>query len=292
MTTITPAALNAPAASLAAPRRPRRHPRRGVLLRAVPAAVVLLLAVFAPLLTPHDPDTVVDSSHLAPGGTYWFGTDANGYDVFSRTLDAVRVDVLIGLGGAVGAVLLGVVSGLLIGMYESHRGPVGILARGSARVVDLFQAVPALIVALVAAALYGTSMTSLIIIISLIMAPVQARLVRTEVLKVRGDGYVDAARMAGLSELRLTLKHVLPNASWPAFEFAPVLFGGALILVAGLGFLGVGIPPPQAEWGTMIAAGASDAASGRWWGFLFPGLALMLAVCAASLLMSREKERS
>jgi peptide/nickel transport system permease protein len=259
----------------------------------LPALAILVLAVIGPWLTPYDPITVVAPSGLSPSGDHWFGTDPNGYDVFSRTMDAFRIDVMIGVFAALLASVAGIGFGLLTGMNESKPGLLGYLARTLSRVIDLLQAVPALIIGMVAAALYGTSQTSLTLIMAVVMFPLQARLVRTETLRVRREPYIDAARMAGFREFGLTVRHVLPNASWPAFEYAPILFGSSLVLTAGLGFLGVGVKAPTAEWGTMLAAGASDAAVGRWWGFVFPGLALVLSVVAASALFSgRDKSHS
>jgi peptide/nickel transport system permease protein len=178
---------------------------------------------------------------------------------------------------------------LLIGMQESRRDVFGVVARAVARTLDLMQAVPAVVVGLAMVSFYGASKSTLILAISVIVTPIQSRLVRTEVLRVRSEAYLDAARMAGLSEFQLTVRNVLPNSSWPALENASVIFGVAVILTAALGFLGVGLPPPAPEWGSMISRGASDAAVGRWWSFAFPAIALVLTVasaaCAAATLM-------
>ncbi len=178
---------------------------------------------------------------------------------------------------------LGVSLGLLLGMNESARGVRGFLARGAGRVIDFVQALPAIVIGLVAVTFYGASLLTLICAVSFILCPIQMRLVRTEVLRVRFDAYLDAARLAGLSEFELTLRHVLPNSCWPALENLTVLFGTSIILLAALGFLGVGLPPPAPEWGSMIARGATEASSGRWWAAGFPTLALALTVSSAAL---------
>lgn len=168
-------------------------------------------------------------------------------------------------------------------MNECMGGVRGHLARGAGRVIDFMQALPAIVIGLVAVTFYGANVATLICAVSFILCPVQMRLVRTEVLRVRFDAYLDAARMAGLSEFQLTLRHVLPNSCWPALENVTVLFGTSIVLLAALGFLGVGLPPPAPEWGSMIARGAAEASSGRWWAAGFPTLALALTVAGVVL---------
>jgi peptide/nickel transport system permease protein len=214
------------------------------------------------------------------------GTDSSGLDVASRVIAAIRVNLLIGASVTLLATGAGIALGLLVGVNESRRGPIGLLARAVARGLDLVQAIPALVIGLVFVAFYGTSSTTLVIAIAIIVAPLQARLVRTEVLRVRAEAYVEAGRIAGLNEFQLTIRHVLPNSSWPALENTAFVFGVAVILTAALGFLGVGLPPPTPEWGAMLASGASDASVGRWWSALFPTLALAVAVSSVALANS------
>ncbi|GAA1855116.1 ABC transporter permease [Pseudonocardia ailaonensis] len=267
----------------APPSRPRRTRRPGVAsVTLVPAAIVLLLAVIGPLVVPYSPVDVVDRPDLLPGAAHWFGTDSAGMDVFSRTLAATRNNLLIGLITTVAATAVGILVGLLVGMNESRRGPLGFVARGVSRALDLVQALPAIVIGLVLIAFFGATIPSLTLALSVILFPNQARLVRTEVLRVRGEAYLDAARISGDSETTLIRKHVLPNSSWPALENASLVFGSAIVLTAGLGFLGVGLHPPTPEWGSMIAIGAPGAASGRWWSALFPAVALALTVFAVS----------
>jgi peptide/nickel transport system permease protein len=149
--------------------------------------------------------------------------------------------------------------------------------------LDLTQAIPAVVIGLVMVSFYGASETTLILAITIIVTPIQSRLVRTEVLKVRSEAYLDASRMAGLREFHLTMRNVLPNSSWPVMENSSVIFGVAIILTAALGFLGVGLPPPKPEWGSMISRGASDAEVGRWWSFAFPAIALVFTVASAAM---------
>lgn len=251
--------------------------------RLVPALGLVALAVVGPWLVPHSATEVVASPAIAPGGDHWFGTDSSGLDVFSRVLAATRNDIVIAIAVTVVSTVVGIAGGLLIGMNESRGGLVGWAARVSARVLDLVQSVPAVVVALTLVAFFGTSLWSMSIALAAILAPNQARLVRTEVLQVRTEAYLDAARMSGQTELGLTVRHVLPNSSWPALENATVVFGAAILLTSTLGFLGVGLQPPTPEWGSMISTGASDAAVGRWWSALFPAAAIVVAVSAVAM---------
>lgn len=269
----------------------RRMIRAGLALRLTPAALLIIIAIIGPLVAPHASTEVAGIPSLPPGGRFWFGTDSSGLDVFSRVLVATRLNVFIGVASTLLATIIGILIGLLIGMNESGRGPIGLLARSLARALDLLQALPAIIVGLIVVAFYGASTTTIIMAISIIVMPLQARLVRTEVLRVRTEAYLEAARIAGLSELRLTLRHVLPNSSWPAAENTPFLFGVAVILTAALGFLGVGVPPPTAEWGSMLAQGASGASVGIWWPASFPALALIGSVASVALAHSASTDK-
>jgi peptide/nickel transport system permease protein len=251
--------------------------------RLFPLGLVVLVAVVGPFLVPFDAERIAGPVVEPPGGTYLFGTDSAGLDVFSRTIVAARTNLLIALFTTVGATLLGLVVGLTIGMSESARGIRAALARGSARLVDLLEAVPAIVAGLIVVSLYGNSSLTLTCAMAVILAPMQIRLVRTEVLRVRGEAYLDAARMQGMSEAELTVRHVLPNAAKPALENTSVIFALSVILTAALGFIGVGLPPPTPEWGSMLTRGVSDALSGRWWSAAFPALALAATVASVSM---------
>ncbi|MCF7549998.1 ABC transporter permease [Pseudonocardia sp. WMMC193] len=249
----------------------------------VPLALVVLVAVVGPFVVPFDPERVIGPVSQPPGAPYLFGTDSAGLDVFSRTIAAARTNLLIALGTTVGATLIGLVLGLTIGMSESGRGARAAVARGSARIVDLVEAVPAVLAGLIVVSFYGATGLTLTVAMSVILCPVQVRLVRTEVLRVRGEAYLDAARMQDMSEWELTLRHVLPNASRPALQNTSVIFAVSVILTAALGFIGVGLPPPTPEWGSMLTRGVSDALTGRWWSAAFPAAALAATVASVSL---------
>jgi peptide/nickel transport system permease protein len=277
--------------TLSAPRTRPRTGGPGRWWKMVPLTVILLAAVLGPSLGTFDPIRVVGPPSQAPNGEFWFGTDPSGMDIYSRVLDAARTNLVIATMAVVLTCSSALLIGLLTGMNESRSGLRAYFARGVSRTLDLFDSVPAIIVAMVLVALYGVSPTTLVVSISIIMVPGQARLVRTEVLRIRSEAYLDAARMAGASEFSVIVREVLPNSSWPVIENASYVFGVAVILTAALGFLGVGLPPPTAEWGSMISRGASDAAVGRWWSALFPALALSFAVAAVSVTLSLVRTR-
>ena len=269
-------------------RRPaRRLVSVGTIVLFVPLAVILLITLIGPWIVPFDPTKVVGAPSQSPDSEFLLGTDSNGLDVFSRTIAGARIDVTIALAVTLAATVAGILIGLTIGMNEAGRGLGGFLARGAARFLDLLEAVPTVIVALVVVSFFGTSSITMIFTLSIILAPIQARLVRTEVLRVRGDAYLDAARQAGLSETQLVFRHVLPNSSVPALQNASVVFGMTIILTAALGFLGVGLPPPTPEWGSMITRGAGDAAIGKLWSAGAPAFALCLTVASVAIVGRR-----
>ena len=266
--------------------RAAAHPTlrsRGRWLAAVPllpAALIIAVALAAPAISPYSATEVVAAPFLSPGAEHWFGTDSAGMDVFSRTITAARVDLLIATTVTVLTTAVGILIGLFAGMGEGSGGLFGAAGRGVARVLDLADAVPLIVVAMVAVAFFGANSVTLVVVLTVILAPSPARLTRSEVLRIRTEAYLDAARVGGMSEARLSMRHVLPNASVPAVENMSVIFGLAIAIAAALGFLGVGIAPPTPEWGSMVARGTSDLISGRWWAALFP--ALMLAAAIAS----------
>jgi peptide/nickel transport system permease protein len=253
------------------------------LASALPFAVLLLIAIVGPFVVPYDPERVVGASTLAPSAAHIFGTDSTGMDVFSRVVAATRINLFMALLVTVFATTVGLIVGLVIGMNESNGGIAGLLGRGTNRLIDLTDAIPALIVGIVVVGLFGPSVLSLSIALAFIMMPNQVRLTRAEVLKVRTDAYLDAARMAGQTPLQVMFRHVLPNSCRPALENSSLVFGVSIIVSASLGFLGVGLAPPTPEWGAMISSGVSDVMLGTWWTTVFPAVALCVAVgCAAA----------
>ncbi len=249
--------------------------------------VVALAALAAPLLSSWG-DTEIDpaATLVGPGAGHLLGTDGNGMDVWSRVLHAGRLD----LGIAVAAVALAVVLGTVLGLIAGYLG--GWVDDVLMRVVDIFQAFPTFILALAVAALLGNGVVNLIITIAAVNAPAYARLVRAEVRTLRELPFVDAAVTAGASRAGIMWRHLLPNSLTPVRVIAPLNCGWAMLTLAGLSFLGLGVSIPTAEWGAMISLGTSDVVAGRWWTSVPPGLALLVSVLGFSLLGEGLQERA
>ena len=203
---------------------------------------------------------------------HWFGTDATGLDVFSRVIAAPRTDVAI----AVGANALSLLVGTLLGLAAGTLRPwaAGLLLRLS----DLLQAFPVFITGMILVTLAGRSNGTIVLTLALLYTPIYLRLTRSEVVVQARRGFVDASRALGRGEAWIALRHVLPNALAPSLIQGSVTVGFAILMTAGLSFVGAGVRPPAPEWGLMIASGADQLVQGEWWPSVFPGLAISLTV--------------
>jgi peptide/nickel transport system permease protein len=260
-----------------------RQARAVPLLAYVGGALLLaivLAALAAPLLSDWGPEEIdflaTDASPGSPG--HPLGTDLNGMDLWSRILYAARLDLWV----AVAAVAIAVTVGGVVGAAIGYAG--GWVDEVAMRVVDVFQSFPAFVLALAVATLLGQGTANLIAVIALVNTPSYVRLMRSEVRSTREHGFVEAARCAGESETSILLRHVVPNSVRPLLVIAPLNCGWAILTLAGLSFLGLGVPIPEAEWGAMISTGTEDLVSGRWWSSVVPGAALFLTVLAFNLL--------
>ncbi|QNE36773.1 ABC transporter permease [Leifsonia shinshuensis] len=251
-----------------------------VTLAFLPLAIILALAVFAPLIAPYDPVTTVAASRLAPSADHLFGTDSVGMDVFSRTIYGARVAVQFGVAVAVCSTAGGILIGTFIGLSESSRGLAGWIGRFLNQVSDYFIAIPSIILGIVVVGIMGSSPVALIIAITLCLIQATIKLTRAEVLRVRREGYLEAAELAGESPLRAAFVHVVPNSIGPAMRNMPLVFGNCVIILASLGFIGVGVKAPTPEWGYMISSGISSLMLGRWWPTVFPAIFVALSVLA------------
>jgi peptide/nickel transport system permease protein len=244
----------------------------------LPLAVILAVAIFAPFLAPFDPERTVGAARTAPSAKFLFGTDAVGMDVFSRTLFGTNIAVQFAATVAVWSTVLGILIGTFIGLTESSRGLTSGIGRLVNKISEYIIAIPDLILAIVIVGLMGSSDFALkvALVLTLVQAPI--KLTRMEVLRVRREAYLDAAEMAGESRIRAALIHVIPNAIGPAMRNMPLIFGNCVIILASLGFIGVGVSAPTPEWGTMISSGISSLMLGRWWETIFPSIFLFLSV--------------
>lgn len=252
-------------------------------------AIVLLLivvAVAAPLLAPHDPTAQSLRDRLDPpfwleGGSvaHLFGTDNLGRDIFSRVIYGARVSLFIGLSVVVIAGGFGVVMGLLAG-YRGGRTDSIIM-----RVVDTQVAFPGLLLALVILAVVGGSVLTVVLVLAFNGWMVYARMTRGIVMSVRRTPYVEAAEMVGCRGSRVMFRHILPNLTSPLLTLAILEFARIILAEAALSFLGIGIQPPGMSWGLDVATGR-DYMYGHWWVITFPGLAISLTVLGVNLLAS------
>lgn len=237
-------------------------------------AVYVLLAVVGPAFVQSPIETQPSAALQAPSAAHLFGTDTFGRDVFSRAIHSARLDLSIGVIIALAAMTIGSLLGVISGYWGGWVDEVIM------RITDVVLAFPGFVLALILVSVIGNSIPNVVVAVTVAYIPYFIRLTRAEVLTQRELEYVDGARLAGNSPWRIAIRHVLPNSLTPAFVQATLVAGWSILTVAGLAFLGVGIRPPTAEWGVMVAEGAADIITGQWWTALFPGGMIVLAVMA------------
>jgi peptide/nickel transport system permease protein len=237
-----------------------------------------VLAVLAPLIVPYRPDTSTSDTLQPPSLRHLFGTDVSGFDILSRVLFAPRVDITIALTATLLALAIGTPLGVLAGFSR------GLVSEIVSRVFDLIQAFPFFVLAMTLLAVLGPSVSNLIVVVAVVNAPIYLRLVKSQTLYLRERTFVQAARVAGNSEFSLMFRHLFPNALPPVLAQVSINVAWAVILTAGVSFVGAGVRAPTPEWGLMISAGASNMFSGQWWVALFPGAALALSTLGYALI--------
>ncbi len=240
---------------------------------------LVFCGLFADLLAPMDPVTTSAASSLAaPGGIHALGADMMGRDMLSRIIHGARISLAVGVGstiiGCFFGVILGLASGYLLGWFDLI----------TQRFIDIMQALPLLVMALVMAAALGPSLENTVIAISIPLIPHVARVIRSNTLSLREMPFVEAAKAIGMSESRIALKHVLPNTLAPLIVLATAQLGSAILTEASLSFLGLGIPEPHPSWGRMLSESAAEYVRAAPWLVIFPGIAISLAVFGANLL--------
>lgn len=242
-------------------------------------AVLLVTALFGPMLVPYDPlQSNAARALQSPSFDHWFGTDNLGRDVLSRVVIATRLDLAI----SVAAVALSFVIGSVLGSIAGYWG--GWLDAVLNRLFDTIMAFPLFVLAMGIVAALGNTVENIVYATAVINIPFYARLVRAEVNIRRDAGFAQAAKLAGNSDIRVLALHIFPNALPPMMVQVSLNLGWAILNAAGLSFIGLGVRPPTAEWGIMVAEGANFIVSGEWWLAIFPGLALMFAVFTFNLL--------
>lgn len=257
---------------------PRLLRRRSAIVGLVVLSAIGLVALSAPWLAPHDPIAVRPAKALtAPSLAHPFGTDQYGRDILSRVMVGARLSLLTGLGAVVIALTAGIVLGLLSGILG---GWTDLLLM---RVIDTMMAFPSVLMALVVVAVVGQGTVNVMVAVGVSLIPTFVRLVRGDVLSVKENAYVEAARALGAGQGRLALRHVLPNVLAPLIVLATVAIAWSIILGASLSFLGLGPRPPTPEWGIDLSNGRSYLLR-AWWISAAPGLCIMLTVVAVNLV--------
>ena len=242
-------------------------------------SVFVVVAALGPAIVPYSPLASDTAQALtAPSLAHWFGTDQLGRDIFSRVVVATRLD----LGMAIVAVALAFSGGTLLGLTAGYCG--GWPDRIIGRAVDTIMAFPLFVLAMGIVAALGNSVANIVYATAIINLPIYARLTRAEANIRRNAGFIEAARLCGNGEARIVLTQLLPNILPLMMVQVSLTLGYAILNAAGLSFIGLGVRPPTAEWGIMVAEGASNIISGEWWVALFPGLVLMAAVFCFNLM--------
>ena len=249
--------------------------------------LIIIIAIFAPLFAPFDPIKSDAKNYLkAPQWPYLMGTDATGMDVFSRVLYAPRVDLAIALLGTLLSAVLGVILGAIAGFYDGSGKVAGFGSAFIMRSADVVQAFPVFVFAIAVVAVLGQSIQSLVMAIAFVNAPIYLRLMRSQCLSIRRMRYVEAAYLAGTSDVKIILAHVIPNSIAPLLGQLSVNIGWAILLTSALSFIGAGVEAPTPEWGSMISMGFQNIVTGHWWPSIFPGLALAVTVLGFALVGS------
>ena len=254
-----------------------RLPNRGIVIGALLVGAVAAVALASGWLAPFDPlRSNVRMRLKPPGALHWFGTDHFGRDILSRIMAGARLSMLIGACTAVATGLFGTLIGAAAGFVRALDNPL-------MRLMDALMAFPAILLAIAISATLGASVTNVVLALAVATTPHTARIVRAAVLVVRQMEYVEAARAVGMTEARVLLRHVLPNALGPLIVRLTYVFAIAILAEAALSFIGVGPPPPAPTFGSIIAGGR-DFMTEAPWITLFPGLAVMVTVLGLNLL--------
>lgn len=242
--------------------------------------ILFLLAIFADVIA--DYDNVVIKQNLAhrlqgPSAAHWLGTDEFGRDIFARLVHGTRVSLKVGIVAVGISIVIGGILGAVAGYYG------GKLDNIIMRVMDIFLAVPSILLAIAIVSALGPSIVNLMLAISISSVPSYARIVRASVLSIRDQEFIEAARAIGASNMRIIFRHIIPNSLAPVIVQATLGVASAILSTAGLSFIGLGIQPPAPEWGSMLSGGRQYLRY-AWWVTTFPGVAIMITILSLNLL--------
>lgn len=230
------------------------------------------------ILLPHNPLAVnLAASNEPPSPKYLLGTNAEGQDILSRILYAAPIDASVGIVTVLSAIIIGGFLGILAGYYG------GWIDEIISRITDAFLSIPGLILLLALTILIGSGYFQSMIALIIVWWPIYARLSRAQTLSIKGRYFIDSAKLSGLSDFQILIRHVLPNIIDPVLAYATLDFGNVILTYATLGFLGIGIKPPTPEWGEMVSAGLNELPA-YWWTAIFPGLVITIVALSFALV--------
>lgn len=261
----------------------KRHP--GALAGLILLGLQVMAIIFAPFITFYSPTEADPIASLQPpSALHWFGTDVSGMDIYARVVYATRINLLISISAVAFAFVVGVPVGLLIGFYR------GWLSSLVMRLFDFIQSFPVFVLGMALVSVMGQEIWNVAIVLAVLFIPMFARVIRAEVLSLRERPFVGAARCSGATDFSIMFRHILPNALTPAIVQISISVGLAILLTAGLSFVGAGVRMPTPEWGLMVSTGAQQMILGVWWVALFPGLAIVVAVLSFALIGDMAKD--
>lgn len=242
--------------------------------------ILVLLALFADVIANYD--TVVIKQNLGsrlqgPSAAHWLGTDEFGRDIFARLIHGARVSLMVGIVAVTISIACGGTLGALAGYYG------GKLDNVIMRIMDIFLAVPSILLAIAIVSALGPSLGNLMVAISISNIPRYARIVRASVLSIKDQEFIEAAKAIGASNARIIFKHIIPNSLAPVIVQGTLGVASAILSTAGLSFIGLGIQPPDPEWGSMLSGGRQYLRY-AWWVTTFPGMAIMITILSLNLL--------
>lgn len=262
-----------------APKRRRRRTPALVVASATFLVLVTLAAIFAPLIAPHDPDQTNLLQALAPPSLdHLFGTDSTGRDTLSRVLHGARLSLLAPLA----VVILTTIVGAAVGVIAARAG--GAVDVVVSRTMDIVFAFPALLLAMLSVAIFGPGLIAPICALAIAYIPFMGRIMRSATLQEQARAYVGSHAVMGFTSMWITMRHILPNILPILLAQATLAFGYAMLDLAALSYLGLGVQPPAADWGSMIAQSQSAVLQGNLWSIVFPSAAVILTVLSVNTL--------
>ena len=250
---------------------------RFALVGTVFIVFIAFMAVFAPIVSTHDPNAQSLRKRMKPPAEHWLGTDELGRDFYSRLVYGARVSLFVGIVGTAAGVISGTIVGLISGFFG---GTTDTLIM---RVIDIMYAFPGIVLAILIVAVLGPSLLNLIIVLAIWAVPSLSRIVRGNVLSLREQDYAEAARALGAGRMRIMFNHLLPNTLAPIIVYATLAVAGSILTTAALGFLGLGVQPPQAEWGNILSNGRQYLRKAPLL-MIFPGALIFMTVMSINLI--------